>query len=161
MEPNAFANLVAAHGPALALFARQWCGSPDDVVQTAFLKLVRLRIPPDKPVPWLYAVVRNAARDANRAARRRNTYETRVAANATTWFTPSEDPAGLDAEAAADALEHLPDELREIIVMHLWGGLTFEQIAGVLGSSASTVFRRYCAGLARLRELLRVPCPAN
>ncbi len=158
MDPEAFANLVSAHSPALALFARQWCGTPEDVVQTAFLKLVRLRTPPDKPVPWLYAVVRNAARDASRSARRRNTYETRAAENAVTWFVPADDPTGLDAQQAAEALKELPDELREIIVMHLWGGLTFEQIAGVLGSSASTVFRRYGTGLARLREQLRAPC---
>lgn len=158
MDPEAFANLVAAHGPALALFARQLCGAPDDVVQTAFLKLARLRAPPDKPVPWLYAVVRNAARDESRAARRRSKYETRVAEDTDTWFLPAEDPAGLDARAAATALAGLPDELREIIVMHLWGGLTFEQIAGVQRSSASTVFRRYSTGLDRLRELMGVPC---
>ena len=158
MDPEAFANLVSAHGPALALFARQWCGTPDDVVQTAFLKLARLRTPPDKPVPWLYAVVRNAARDASRSARRRSAYETRAAESAATWFVPADDPTGLDARQAATALKDLPDELREIIVMHLWGGLTFEQIADVLGSSASTVFRRYGTGLARLREQLRAPC---
>ena len=95
MDPDAFANLVAAHGPALALFARQWCGTPEDVVQTAFLKLARLRAPPNKPVPWLYAVVRNAARDASRAARRRSTHEARAAEATATWFLPSEDPAGL------------------------------------------------------------------
>ena len=75
-----------------------------------------------------------------------------------TWFVPADDPTGLDARQAATALKDLPDELREIIVMHLWGGLTFEQIADVLGSSASTVFRRYGTGLARLREQLRAPC---
>ena len=32
MEPEAFANLVAAHGPALTLFARPWCRTPEDVV---------------------------------------------------------------------------------------------------------------------------------
>ena len=158
MDPDAFANLVAAHGPALALFARQWCGTPEDVVQTAFLKLARLRVPPHKPVPWLYAVVRNAARDASRSARRRSKYETAAAEGADTWFLPAEDPTGLDAQIAATALAELPDEPREIIVMHLWGGLTFEQIAGVLGSSASTGFRRYTAGLARLRESMGVPC---
>jgi len=158
MDPDEFANLVAAHGPALTLFARQWCGTPEDVVQTAFLKLARLRAPPGKPVPWLYAVVRNAARDAARSARRRSKYETRVAEHAETWFLPADDPAGLDARLAATVLAGLPDELREIIVMHMWGGLTFEQIAGVQGSSASTVFRRYSTGLARLRELMGAKC---
>ncbi len=158
MDPEAFAKLVAAHGPALALFARQWCRTPEDVVQTAFLKLVRLRVSPDKPVPWLYAVVRNAARDAARAARRRSAHEMHATETAPTWFVPADDPAGLDASAAAAALADLSDELREIIVMHLWGGLTFHQIAEVLGSSASTVFRRYGTGLTRLREQLRTPC---
>ncbi len=158
MDPDAFANLVAAHGPALTLFARPWCRTPEDVVQTAFLKLARLRVPPHKPVPWLYAVVRNAARDAARAERRRQNYETKAAEATETWFVPSADPTGLDAQHAAESLSILPEDLREIIVMHLWGGLTFEQIAVVLGSSASTVFRRYGTGLARLREQLRAPC---
>jgi hypothetical protein len=39
------------------------------------------------------------------------------------------------------------------------GGLTFEQIAELAGSSAATVYRRYAAGLAAIRERLGVPCP--
>ena len=99
-----------------------------------------------------------ASRDAARAERRRQNHETKAAEATETWFVPSADPTGLDALHAAESLSTLPEDLREIIVMHLWGGLTFEQIAGVLGSSASTVFRRYGTGLARLREQLRAPC---
>jgi DNA-directed RNA polymerase specialized sigma24 family protein len=75
------------------------------------------------------------------------------------WFTPSEDPAGLDAQAASDALQNLPLEQREVIVAHLWGGLTFEQIASLTGGSAATCWRRYSAGLAALRQHMRAPCP--
>ncbi len=46
-----------------------------------------------------------------------------------------------------------------MIVAHLWGGLTFEQIAELAGCSPSTAHRRYVAGLANLRERLHVPCP--
>ena len=76
------------------------------------------------------------------------------------WFVPSE--AGqLDADAARAALAKLPLEHREIIVAHLWGGLTFEQIAALVGASSSTAHRRYLEGLATLRERLEKPCPSQ
>ncbi|MBX9622651.1 MAG: sigma-70 family RNA polymerase sigma factor, partial [Gemmataceae bacterium] len=62
---------------------------------------------------------------------------------------------------AARALKILPAETREIVVAHLWGGLTFEQIARAVGSSAATCYRRYAAGLAALRQLLGAECPAT
>ena len=159
MGPDALADLVDRHAAALVLYARQWCATPEDVVQTAFLKLAGQAVPPDTVLPWLYRVVRNGAIDAARAARRRQKYETRAAAATSSWFLPADDPTGLDARAAADALADLPGDMREVLVAHLWGGLTFEQIAATVGGSASTAYRRYAAGLDILREKLRVPCP--
>jgi RNA polymerase sigma-70 factor (ECF subfamily) len=151
MGPEQLAELVDRYGSALVLYARQWCDCPEDVVQTALLKLVRVRIPPDNLIPWIYRVVRNGAIDASRAARRRLKYESAAADNAPKWFSPSYDPTGLDARAAALALCDLPAETREIIVAHIWGGLTFEQIASAVDSSAATCYRRYSAGLDVLR----------
>lgn len=159
MGPDALADLVDRHAAALVLYARQWCATPEDVVQTAFLKLAGQAVPPDTVLPWLYRVVRNGAIDAARAARRRLKYETRAAAATSSWFLPADDPTGLDARAAAAALADLPVDIREVLVAHLWGGLTFEQIAAAVGGSASTAYRRYAAGLDILREKLRVPCP--
>ena len=161
MGPEQLGELVDRHAAALVLYARQWCDCPEDVVQTAFLKLVRVRVPPDNLLPWLYRVVRNGAIDASRAARRRHKYESAAADHAPRWFAPPDDPTGLDARTAADALRRLPAETREIIVAHLWGGLTFEQIAQAVGSSAATCYRRYAAGLAQLRQLLGAECPIN
>src|SRR5690348_13672736 len=127
MGPDALADLVDRHAAALVLYARQWCATPEDVVQTAFLKLAGQAVPPDTVLPWLYRVVRNGAIDAARAARRRQKYETRAAAAANSWFLPADDPTGLDARAAAAALADLPVDIREVLVAHLWGGLTFEQ----------------------------------
>ena len=156
MTPRHLADLIDRHGPALVLFARQWCGAPEDVVQEAFLKLVSLGRSPDDPAAWLYRVVRNAALDAAKADRRRQRRE--AVAHAGRWFVEPEID-GLDAGRAVAALDRLPPELRETIVARLWGGLTFDQIAEVGGSSASTAFRRYEAGLAALRDTLGVPCP--
>lgn len=155
MTPRQLADLIALHGPALVLFARQWCDGPEDVVQEAFVKLAVVR-PPDDPLAWLYKVVRNAALDAGKAARRRAARE-RSAARPERWFAePAVD--GLDAAAAVDALEALPDDLREVIVARLWGGLTFDQIGAAAGYSVATAFRRFEAGLAALRGRLGVRC---
>lgn len=159
MGPEQLAELVDRYAAALVLYARQWCACPEDVVQSAFLKLVSVRVPPDNLLPWLYRVVRNGAIDASRAARRRSRYEAAAADSAPKWFCPSYDPTGLDARRAAAELAELPPETREIIVAHIWGGLTFEQIAEAVGSSAATCYRRYAAGLDTLRQKLGAEKP--
>ena len=157
MSPRQIANLIDAHAPALLLYARQLCAVAEDVVQEAFLKLMAQRTWPTEAVPWLYRVVRNAAFDAVKKQRRREKRE-QVAARSARWFVEPEID-GLDAETAEMALKELPVDLREIIVAHLWGGLTFEQIGAFVDIAASTAFRRYRAGIAQLREKLGVPCP--
>jgi RNA polymerase sigma factor (sigma-70 family) len=159
MSPKQIADLIDAHSPALLLYARQFCDAAEDVVQEAFLKLTAQRTWPADVVPWLYRVVRNAALDAVKTQRRREKRE-RAVARKSAWFVEAE-VDGLDAEAAAHALSELPIELREAIVAHLWGGLTFEQIAELSGTAASTACRRYQAGIDLLREKLEASCPNN
>jgi RNA polymerase sigma-70 factor (ECF subfamily) len=158
MIPRHLAELIDRHGPALVLYARQWCAVPEDVVQDAFLKLIALGPQPDDPAAWLYRVVRNRALDAAKTDRRRQKRE--AAARPDAWFVEPEID-GLDADRAVAALERLPPELRETVVARLWGGLTFDQIAAASGCSASSAFRRYEAGIAALRESLGVSCPSN
>src|SRR5688572_22034536 len=113
MTPRHLAELIDRHGPALVLYARQWCAGPEDVVQDAFLKLFAQRRWPDDPAAWLFRVVRNAALDAAKADRRRQRREAAVQADR--WFVePKID--GLDVQKAVGALERLPAELRETIV---------------------------------------------
>src|SRR5215469_14422766 len=157
MTPADIARLIDTHAAPLVLYARQWCGEPEDVVQEAFLKLVRQQRPPGDPVAWLYRVVRNGALDVAKMARRRQQRES-ASARPVRWFVEPE-VDGLDAEAAVAALEHLVPEQREVIVAHHWGGLSFEQVATVIGCSASTAFRRYTAGVEVLRKRLGVTCP--
>ena len=39
--PELLGQVLDEHGPALRLYARQWCRNPDDVVQQALLQLMR------------------------------------------------------------------------------------------------------------------------
>jgi RNA polymerase sigma factor (sigma-70 family) len=139
------------HGPALVLYARQWCRDPEDIVQEALLKLAAQRTWPDNVAGWLFRVVRNAAVSSARSAARRSRHES--AASRPAWFVTN-NGQHLDAAAATNAMQALPLEQREVLIAHLWGGLTFDQIAGLAGCSSSTAHRRYLTGLQALRERL-------
>jgi RNA polymerase sigma-70 factor (ECF subfamily) len=97
MDAHDFASLVDKLGPALILYARQWCQAPEDVVQDAFVKLVAQREPPREVIPWLYRVVRNGALDAGKSARRRVRRE-QATAKPERWFV-EQAIDGLDAES--------------------------------------------------------------
>jgi RNA polymerase sigma factor (sigma-70 family) len=156
LSPEAVTRLWDEQGAPLLLYARQWCDVPEDVVQDAFLLLVRQAAAPDNPVGWLYRVVRNAAINAARANKRRSRREAAVAARGKPWFETTTDQR-LDAAAATEALRRLPIAEREAIVARLWGGLSFDEIARLSGTSIATAHRCYRRGLAALRERLE-PC---
>ena len=157
MEPEILARLIDRHAAALVLYARQWCAAADDVVQEALVKLAAQSPDPDNVPAWLFRTVRNGAISAARP--RAGAAVMKLGRPVLpTGFRPM--PRALvDASEAAQALGNLALEEREVIVAHLWGGLTFEQVAELAGCSASTAHRRYQAGLARLRQLLGEPCP--
>ena len=56
---------------------------------------------------------------------------------------------------AMAALAALPREQREVIVLKLWNGLTFEAIARLFDLSPNTVAGRYRYGLSKLRGCLK------
>src|SRR4029077_12712588 len=100
MGPEVLGRLIDEHAAALVLYARQWCSTPEDVVQEAFLKLVAQKPLPRNLLPWLYRVVRNGAIGAYRSARRRRRHEAAAASKTPQWFETNEASA-MDAEQAA------------------------------------------------------------
>ena len=119
-------------------------------MQSAFVRLAQQVPPPERVLAWLYRVVRNEALAAHRSLARRRLREQE--AGPREWFSSAEDR--LDAEEASALLAQLPLDLREVIVARLWGGLTFDEIARLVGCSLPTAHRRYQTGLAQLRERL-------
>ncbi len=145
------------HGPALLLLARQWVpgrADAEDVVQEAFVRFWRSRRRVAEPAAYLYACVRHCALDWLRGRRRRSTREQATARpEAETLFAGPlvQDERRATIEAA---LRHLPENQREVLVMKVWGGLSFPQIAEALDVPANTAASRYRYALARLREQL-------
>jgi RNA polymerase sigma-70 factor (ECF subfamily) len=53
------------------------------------------------------------------------------------------------------ALQKLPAEQREVVVLKLWQELTFEEISQICQIPVNTAASRYRYGLDKLRHLLR------
>jgi RNA polymerase sigma-70 factor, ECF subfamily len=145
------------HGAALVLLARQWVSSradAEDVVQEAFIRFWRSRDRVTEPVAYLYASVKHCALDWQRG-RKRQAGREEVAARpeAETLFAGPLEEAERRAAIAA-ALTTLPENQREVLVMKIWGGLSFPQIAEALRISANTAASRYRYALSKLREQL-------
>jgi RNA polymerase sigma factor (sigma-70 family) len=155
ITPEAVTRLFDRHAAALELYAAQWVCAPADVVQEAFLRLVRQKQQPDRPAAWLYRVVRNAAISASRSEQRRTRHEQAASRNNPLLFDSDPD-SPFDASTASRALSELPADEREVLIARIWGGLTFEEIGEVSGVSTSAAHRRYEAALSTLRQRLGV-----
>ena len=145
-----------AHAAALVLYARQWLRDPsqaEDVVHDVFVRLIAQPRAPEDPAAWLFRAVRNAAISASRSVFRRRRREARVGGWQREWFEHRVDDL-IDANDAQIALELLDTTAREIVVLRLWAGLGFQQIAELTGCSVSTAFERYRQALRAMRQQL-------
>ncbi|HAN99561.1 MAG TPA: sigma-70 family RNA polymerase sigma factor [Planctomycetaceae bacterium] len=151
LEADLWRDLIRSRTGALVLYAQQWCRTPEDVVQEAWIGLFHQAPPPERPLAWMYAVVRRRAINAGRSERRRRVHEEQAASRRPAWFAP-DDRSAVDPVALAAALESLGGETREVVVARIWGELTFEEIAELIGTSVPTAFRRFRSGLESLRD---------
>jgi RNA polymerase sigma-70 factor (ECF subfamily) len=118
----------------------------EDVVQETFLALLQLPQRPDEPEHYCLRAFRNRAMNFHRSVWRRLAREW----ESVRWF---EGGSGRD-EAEVEAvrrLANLPPEQREVIVLKIWNGMTFEAIGRLLEESPNTVAGRYRYGIGKLR----------
>jgi RNA polymerase sigma-70 factor (ECF subfamily) len=147
-------------GP-LTLYATRIVGDVHrarDVVQDAFLRL--LREDADKIEArlssWLYTVTRNRAIDVRRtviAADRAHRAARNGAVHAAADPTSAAETRD-DAARALDALAHLPESQQEALRLRIQHGLSYDEIAEVMGTTKGNVAVLAHRGLAALRERL-------
>jgi RNA polymerase sigma-70 factor (ECF subfamily) len=105
---------------------------------------------------YLATCVANRARNLNKAARRHRGPTLDAVVETTSDAPPPEQAAIFGEELAClrGALEQLPYEQREVLLLRLHSGMRFAAIAGVQGVSINTVQGRYRYAVEKLRSLL-------
>jgi len=159
ISPRQLAAWFDAHAAPLRLYARQWLDAQaaEDVVQEVFLSLMESAAVPANIRAWLFRAVRNASISAVRSQARRSRREQVVAAERGDCFRPQVSDL-IDAHAAQAALQSLPPEPREVVVLRLWGRMTLAEVAALTGRPVSTVHDQYRAALHRIRKELELSC---
>lgn len=143
--------------PGLLLFARQWVRSgadAEDIVQEAFVKFWRRNHNIDNRA-LLYATVRSIALDLIRRDSRRARREAAAYSEAEEAVEPQFEITNESQRLVGNALDRLPHEQREVLVMKIWNDLTFAEIGEALGISQNTAASRYRYALAALKKDLR------
>ena len=181
MSTQILESLIHAHYPAAARGDREAYGrivvgcqstvtsialaivrdvpTSEDIAQEAFLSAwqnLRKLNNPASFLPWLRQITRNLARDHLRGqGLRRGTHgdiEAALAAVADPHPGPPERLAHAQEEAAAaDVIDRLPEESREVLLLYYREGQSSRQVASLLGLQDAAVRKR----LSRARQLVR------
>ncbi|OYP30317.1 RNA polymerase sigma factor [Rhodopirellula sp. MGV] len=127
----------------------------EDAVATVMLKVAsrpELLMRADQPWHYLLRMVRNESLVVVRGRSRISS----IGAMAERLMGRSVDVVEKDDERQViwQALESLPDDQREVIVLKVWEQLTFAEIGEVLELSPSTAASRYRYGLEKLTQKL-------
>ncbi len=122
-----------------------------DLCQDCFMKAYReLRTLKDRDrfSSWLYRIAHNAC-----LSRMRKTY-------GKTWveLDPDAESVRVPAEnrlAVEKALKQLPEDQREVVILKVFHGLKFDEIAAIQEAPISTVKSRLYMGFEKLRSILK------
>src|SRR5215471_1680307 len=142
--------------PGLVLFARQWARSSadaEDIVQEAFVRFWKTQRDISNR-GLLYATVRSIALDFLRRDSRRARRESTAMSDVDQSVAPAFEIEDDTQRALVAALDHLPAEQREVLVMKIWNDLTFAEIASALEISQNTAASRYRYALTALKKIL-------
>lgn len=149
--------------PRLLAYARARCNNTqeaEDLLQDALIKLwgyqkERGYCPPD--LPLAFSVMRYLGLDHGRRKGRQEKRDQKIIqfqAGEDHWLDPTLEDTE-DAELLRKEVEGLPDKLREVLTLRIWGGLTFAEIGELLGVSHNTAASRYRYALEQLQKKLK------
>jgi len=164
---TAFAQKALTYLDGLFSYAVTLCHGQteaEDLVQETYLRAVRSfnqHAPDSNLKAWLYAILRNAWLNQVRHERSgprmvdMNDEEGSCAAAVTSGNDPyTSYLSQAECQDVRNAVRNLPTQYREVIVLREFEGLSYQEIAVVLGIPAGTVMSRLGRARDRLREAL-------
>jgi RNA polymerase sigma factor (sigma-70 family) len=156
-------HLNAAYG--LARYLMRNDADADDVVQEAYLRALRYfggfrGEEASRGRAWMLAIVRNTAstwRRRHRAHASATEFDETIHSEATAADGPGSELARRDSEETlATALDRLPSDLREVILLREIEGLSYKEIGDVTDVPIGTVMSRLSRARKRLQAALTV-----
>jgi RNA polymerase sigma-70 factor (ECF subfamily) len=136
----------------------------EDLVQETYvraLKAIQNLRPESNLKGWLFTILRNTWR--NRVRQQRAMPKVveldRDESTGDLAIETAQDPLALyvsktESQQVRDAIQQLPVEFREVIILREYDELSYDEIASLLACPAGTVMSRLARARARLRELL-------
>ncbi len=162
-DPALLAAVYSEHGPGIRRFLQGLLGdraAADDALQETFARAFRrmdtLR-DPERIAPWLFGIARNVALEARKARRRIGRLldpepEPGEEHHGSDLHTPEADLLGREAAGVVDrALDRLSTDRRAVLMLRLDHGLSYDDIAGLMGWTLGKVKIE----IHRAREVLR------
>lgn len=159
-DKDAFTTLVRRHQGGLMNFFRRTgdYNNAEDLAQETFVRLFQYRNryrPKAKFTTFLYLLARRTSIDHGRARSRQKTAYGKLTEEEV-LRQPSGTYALDDAKARVSAaLAELTDEMRTVVVMSIYQGFKYREIAEVLDIPLGTVKTRMFHALRTLKEVLR------
>ncbi|HWB81221.1 MAG TPA: RNA polymerase sigma factor [Nannocystaceae bacterium] len=158
-DRSAFERLFERWSPRLRRSFVRAGMRPDesgDLIQQTFLQLHRARndFRPGSPLrPWIFTIALNLKRQYMRRLGRKP--EAPLDDEGPEPAAPQADPdAGFVGAKVRAALAELPEAQREVIVLHWFEGLSFREVAQIVGATQTAVKVRAHRGYAKLRARL-------
>ena len=156
-DADAFAAVARAHAGMVFATCYRILGdaaSAEDTAQECFLELARKAADaPERIGAWLHGVATRKALHAARTRKRRRYHEARAREVRTETHT---DSTWAEIGPVVDqAIENLPADLREALVLYYLEEKTQAEIAERVGTSRQTIQRRIGDAIAALRSRLK------
>ena len=162
-EQSRFERLVLYHLDAANNLARYLTGNAvdaDDVVQETFLRALRHfhGFAGDDARAWLLVIVRNASYDFLRKHSRGKFVSIDDVPESSSALSTDSSAQNieqqLDWARVEQAMQSLPVEFREVIVLREIEGLSYAEIGEITGIAAGTVMSRLSRARKRLKAIL-------
>lgn len=157
--PKAFEAIFDRHFDAVHRYLARRAGRQraDDLASqtfvVAFERRARFRVDASDARPWLLGIATNLLANDRRAERRLLETFARVSGNAREAAVPVGSVGEADRDLAA-ALAKLDPAQRDVLLLHAWGDLSYEEISDALGIPLGTVRSRLSRARASLRAEL-------
>lgn len=159
-DEEAFQELLTLYGPHLLRFARNMMQtSPelvDDITQEIWLAIYKglpRLLEASKFRPWAFRIARD--RIYREYRRRKLAVQPLEESHLECLTEPSEGNAVVDAEELERGLDAISPEHREVLVLCFFEEMSYEDIAGVTGSTLGTVRSRIHYAKRALRNALK------